>query len=244
MLKLFPGLADMSGLASLQSNQSFISLAAAQTQAAAAAAAAAALGGYGKIMQVNGTGTHVGAGGAMPLLTSYRYSPYQLPTAITTNQAAQQAQVAALIAHQQFQAQQPLQDQVQSPQSAAGGQQQQHHQAAQSVQPGLAQSIGTAINLGSGANIPAGPQASHLTSVLPTVTISASSTLTSPAVASQAGNLAVAAAKYAASVSGQGSINPNPFQVNGLLRARLQDSQPMQWEEHSKNFVNFLNCQT
>jgi len=204
----------MSGLASLQSSHSFISLAAAQSQAAAAAAAA--LGGYGKIMQVNGTGAHMGTNaGGVPLLTSYRYSPYQLPTALTTNQAAQQAQVAALIAQHQYQAQQSLQDPVASSQPAASGQQ----QASQGVQQSLAPNIGASLNLGSAAAIQAAGQASHLTSVLPSVTISSATTnLTSPAVASHSGNLAVAAAKYAASVSGQGSINPNPFQVNGFLQ--------------------------
>jgi hypothetical protein len=47
------GIPGMPGLASMQHNQSYAVLAAAQNQAAVAAATAAALGGYGKIMQVN-----------------------------------------------------------------------------------------------------------------------------------------------------------------------------------------------
>ena len=47
------GIPGMPGFTSLQHNQSYAVLAAAQNQAAAAAATAAALGGYGKIMQVN-----------------------------------------------------------------------------------------------------------------------------------------------------------------------------------------------
>lgn len=202
----------MSGLTTLQPNQSFVSLAAAQNQAAAAAAAAAALGGYGKIMQVNGPGAHVGGGGAMPLLTSYRYAPYQLPSAIVNNQAAH-AQVAALMAQHQYQTSQSLQDQS-AAQQHQQQQQQPHHQTAQSVQAGLQHSIATTLNLGSNAAIATMAQAGHLSTVLPTVSISGGGSLTSPAVASPANNLAVAAAaKYAASVNAPGAINPNPFQV-------------------------------
>jgi hypothetical protein len=212
---IFPGLAEMSGLASLQSNQSFVSLMASQAQGSSGSTSAT-LGGYGKIMHVNGSGAHVAGGGGLPILTSYRYAPYQLPSAMATNQAvAQQAQVAALVAQQQYQVSQARQDQSTSPQ---------HHVHSQSVgQTGLSH---TSLNLaGANGTMPSMAQANHLSTVLPTVSMGTTGSLSTPAVATQANNLAVAAAaKYATTVSAP-SINPHPFQGYNIANVEVSNFQ-------------------
>lgn len=224
------GLADMPGMASIQQNQSFVTLAAAQNQAAAAAAAAA-LGGYGKIMQVNGTGPHMGGGG-LPLLTSYRYAPYPMPSALTSNQAAQHAHVAALMAQHQYQQQQ--QDQHQQSQHQQQQQHQQQHQNQQQVSGALPHSIASTLSLATNQAIPTMAQAAHLSAVLPTVSISGSGSLASPSVAAPANNLAVAAAaaaaaKYAAAVSGPNGLTPNPYQGFNLANVDMSSFQGIDW---------------
>lgn len=207
----------MSGLASLQPNQSFVSLMAGQGQGTGGPTPAT-LGGYGKIMQVNGSGAHVTGGGGLPILTSYRYAPYQLPSAMATNQAvAQQAQVAALVAQQQYQVSQARQDQSTPPQA----QSQVHPQHPPVGQSGLPH---TTLNLAAAnATMPTMAQASHLSAVLPTVSISSAGSLSTPAVATQANNLAVAA-KYAASV-GAPNMNPHPFQGYNITNVDVSNFQ-------------------
>jgi len=197
----------MSGLTSLQPNQSFVSLMAAQGQAPGVPSAAT-LGGFGKIMQVNGSGAHVAGGGALPILTSYRYAPYQLPTAISTTQA----QVAALMAQQQYQVSQSRQDQTSPSQIQPQAPQTQHPQ-------GLPHTIPTTLNLSGSANpsLSTIAQAGHLSAVLPTVSISNGVTTASVTSATSANNLALA--KYAVAAP---AINPNPFQVGDKTKQNLQ----------------------
>jgi hypothetical protein len=134
-----PGLAAHAAASGMPS-QTMAALAVAQQNAAAVAAsqqhagnggivttsapsvvnpAAGLFGSYGKIMQAT-------AGGTIPSLSSFRYAPYQLPSAMTASQAAavQQAQAAQQAAHAQHSAQ------VQAAAMAQAQQQQQvaaHH---------------------------------------------------------------------------------------------------------------------
>ena len=134
-----PGLAAHAAAASGVPSQTMAALAVAQQNAAAVAAsqqaavagnggivttsapsvvnpAAGIFGSYGKIMQAT-------AGGTIPSLSSFRYAPYPMPSAITASQAAavQQAQAAQQAAHVQQAAQ---------VQAAAMAQAQQHQQVA------------------------------------------------------------------------------------------------------------------
>ena len=84
--------------------------------------AAGIFGGYGKIMQAS-------AGGTIPSLSSFRYAPYPIPSAIAASQAA--AVQHAQAAHQVAQAQQAAQVQAAA---LAQAQQQQHQVAAQQLQ--------------------------------------------------------------------------------------------------------------
>lgn len=177
-------IADYSGLTALQPNQSFISLAQAQNQAAAAAA----LSGYGKIMQVNGHNPHLGGSAGLPFLTNYRYSPYQLPSTLTNTQVAQ-AQVAAMMAQQQYQTSQSHHDQ-----NIAQQQQQHPLRAPQSIQA----VISTSMNLGPNPAMVTMAQAGHLS---PSATLSAGGSLMTPS----------AATKYPSATPGV--VNLNPFQV-------------------------------
>ena len=186
----------MPGLASMQHNQSFAVLAAAQNQAAVAAA----LGSYGKIMQVNGQGPQ--NGGGVQGLSSFRYAPYPMPSGLAANQAAvHQAQAAALMAHQQHQQQQQQHHQQQ---------QQQHQHQSQQVHIPTSNtntlSIATTMGLVNNPAIPTMAQAAHLTAVMPTVSLGGGGSLTSPAVAATASQLAAAVA----------AGGPNPYQVTFL----------------------------
>ena len=202
------GLAGMPGLASMQHNQSFAVLAAAQNQAAVAAA----LGSYGKIMQVNGQGPQ--NGGGVQGLSSFRYAPYPMPSGLAANQAAvHQAQAAALMAHQQHQQQQQQHHQQQQQQHQHQQQQQQqqhHHHQSQQVHIPTSNtntlSIATTMGLVNNPAIPTMAQAAHLTAVMPTVSLGGGGSLTSPAVAATASQLAAAVA----------AGGPNPYQVTFL----------------------------
>ena len=135
-----PGLAAHAAASGMPASQTMAALAVAQQNAAAVAAsqqaavagsggiittsapsvvnpAAGIFGGYGKIMQAT-------AGGTIPSLSSFRYAPYPMPSAIAASQAAavQQAQAA----QQAAQAQQVAQVQA----AALAQAQQQHHVAA------------------------------------------------------------------------------------------------------------------
>lgn len=116
-----PGLAAHAAAASgMPSSQAMAALVAQQNAAAVAASQQAAVGNggivtttapsvnpaaglfgsYGKIMQATG-------GGTIPSLSSFRYAPYPMPSALTASQAAavQQAQAAQQAAHVQQAAQ-------------------------------------------------------------------------------------------------------------------------------------------
>jgi len=177
---------------SLQPNQSFISLEAAQSQAAVAA-----LGGYGKIMQVSGHPAQIGSSGVLPLLASYRYAPYQLPSAALASNPV--AQASMMMAQHRYHASQTHQEQSGSAQQQLRQPPQPLHQATQSGQ------MATSLNLGSTSGIATIAQTGHAPTVIPTVSISGGGSLTSPAVASPAN-----VAKYSGAVNTQGT---NPFQV-------------------------------
>jgi len=115
-----PGLAAHAAAASGVPSQTMAALAVAQQNAAAVAAsqqaagnggivttsapsvvnpAAGLFGSYGKIMQAT-------AGGTIPSLSSFRYAPYPMPSAITASQAAAVQQAQAAQQHQQVAAHQ------------------------------------------------------------------------------------------------------------------------------------------
>jgi hypothetical protein len=160
-------------------------------------AAIRALYGLRFFLQVNGTG---GQAGGLQSLSSFRYAPYPVPSALAANQAAVQ-QAQALLAQQQQQTQAS-----QAP-GLAPSQPAQHSAAANP-----AHSLATTMSLASNAAIPTMSQAAHLTAVLPTVSLGGGGSLASPTSAATANQLAAAAAANQA-VAGGG---PNPYQVSIL----------------------------
>lgn len=170
------------------------------------------------LTQVNGSGAQ---NGGVQSLSSFRYAPYPVPSAMAANQAAvHQAQAAALMAqHHHHQQQQQHHHQQQQQQSQ--GQPTQH-----SVGSNPAHSLATTLSLASNPSIPTMAQAAHLTAVLPTVSIGGGGSLASPSVAATAGQLAAAAAA-AANHAATGA--PNPYQGYNLANVDMSSFQGIDW---------------
>ncbi len=140
-------------------------------------------------------------------MSSFRYAPYPVPSALAANQAAVH-HAQALMAHQQQQ-----------------HQQQQHHQSQQQQHSTLSNtnlSLASTMSLASNPAIPTMAQTAHLTAVLPTVSIGGGGSLTSPSVTTTASQLAAAAA--AAVAGGQ-----NAYQGYNLANVDMSSFQGIDW---------------
>ena len=227
-----PGLA--SAAQAMQPSQTIAAIAAAQNAAAAAAAgqpvpttaatshSPGVLGGYGKLLA---------AGSSIPSLSSFRYTPYPIPSALAASQAVQQAQAAAV--------------QAQAHAAALAAQQQQsgtQTTAAATVNAGQP-TIATSLAGGQVAGLQANPalQPSQLSTPANLVAVASSQGLSqgaspsgpqSTGAAAGGGNQpgTGAAAQAAATLAAAAANTPaNPYQSYNLANVDMSSFQGVDW---------------
>lgn len=201
------GVPAIPGMPTSQHMPSMAAFAAAQAQGAALNA------GYGKLLGASAAG--------IPTLSSFRYTPYPMPSAaaaLTANQAVQQAQAAAALAahHQQSVA-------------AAQQQQQQQHQQQQVSSPSAVATPHSNIPTLATGQYSSAPTAG----VLSTVSAAAAAAAAQPNAAG-AGNPGVNGAQVQpGGPQGQHPTgtagNPNPYQGYNLANVDMSSFQGIDW---------------